>query len=292
MNAMENGSEYGAWGSNVSTSSGDSTKRNAGMSLLGAVGSVGSAVGLTKRPARRGGKRPSIDNMEAMIRERPPFSSALHGQSSSKKLSPRSVAIPYSRVRKERFYDWPPDPTVSRATPLQVVGPRPVDPTNVLRQPEKIQEEQEEPLQVGRDEEDSIESFDEQMDRHFGDVEEFDFNAPSSDDGHEPAYEPVHHKAPPEPAYQPYDTRTAYEETPAYESAIDNQPLAMPIPKPSPPRHQTIDQQLRQRRFVEAEQEYDDTYKYDDDAYKAPAQDAYAVDNDAYMAEYESMGYG
>lgn len=31
---------------------------------------------------------------------------------------PRDVAVPYFRFRKERFYDWPPDPTVSRATPL------------------------------------------------------------------------------------------------------------------------------------------------------------------------------
>mmetsp|Transcript_32962 Transcript_32962/g.36741 ORF Transcript_32962/g.36741 Transcript_32962/m.36741 type:complete len:1024 (+) Transcript_32962:145-3216(+) len=31
---------------------------------------------------------------------------------------PRDVAIPYFRFRKDRFYDWPPDPTVSRATPM------------------------------------------------------------------------------------------------------------------------------------------------------------------------------
>jgi hypothetical protein len=31
---------------------------------------------------------------------------------------PRDVAVPYFRFRKERFFDWPPDPTVSRATPL------------------------------------------------------------------------------------------------------------------------------------------------------------------------------
>ena len=50
---------------------------------------------------------------------RPAFCSALHGQATSNtKLQPRAVAIPYSRFRKERFYDWPPDPTVSRATPI------------------------------------------------------------------------------------------------------------------------------------------------------------------------------
>lgn len=31
---------------------------------------------------------------------------------------PRDVAVPYFRFRKDRFYDWPPDPTVSRATPM------------------------------------------------------------------------------------------------------------------------------------------------------------------------------
>jgi hypothetical protein len=55
--------------------------------------------------------------------ERPAFESALHGQSSSsRKLQPRSVVIPYSRLKKERFYDWPPDPTVSRATPIQTLA--------------------------------------------------------------------------------------------------------------------------------------------------------------------------
>jgi hypothetical protein len=50
---------------------------------------------------------------------RPAFYSGLHGQAtSSTKLQPRAVAIPYSRFKKERFYDWPPDPTVSRATPI------------------------------------------------------------------------------------------------------------------------------------------------------------------------------
>jgi hypothetical protein len=74
--------------------------------------------------ARRGARRPgsslelSTPDEEGEL-ERPAFQSALHGQSSSsKKLQPRAVAIPYSRLKKERFYDWPPDPTVSRATPI------------------------------------------------------------------------------------------------------------------------------------------------------------------------------
>lgn len=39
-------------------------------------------------------------------------------QKLKKNVPPRGVIIPYSRLRKERFYDWPPDPSVSRATPL------------------------------------------------------------------------------------------------------------------------------------------------------------------------------
>jgi len=53
--------------------------------------------------------------------ERPAFSSMIHGSSSSsKKIEPRAVAIPYSRLKKDRFFDWPPDPTVSRATPMDI----------------------------------------------------------------------------------------------------------------------------------------------------------------------------
>ena len=56
---------------------------------------------------------------DCVTTSRPAFFSGLHGQTASNtKLQPRAVAIPYSRFRKERFYDWPPDPTVSRATPI------------------------------------------------------------------------------------------------------------------------------------------------------------------------------
>ena len=41
-----------------------------------------------------------------------------HNSRTSKKTRPREVAVPYSKLRKDRFFDWPPDPTVSRATPL------------------------------------------------------------------------------------------------------------------------------------------------------------------------------
>merc|ERR1712232_199190 len=40
---------------------------------------------------------------------------------------PRDVAIPYFRFRKDRFYDWPPDPTVSRATPMSTGSRNPYD---------------------------------------------------------------------------------------------------------------------------------------------------------------------
>jgi hypothetical protein len=41
-----------------------------------------------------------------------------HAKPSKRAQVPRDVAIPYFRFRKDRFYDWPPDPTVSRATPM------------------------------------------------------------------------------------------------------------------------------------------------------------------------------
>jgi len=53
------------------------------------------------------------DNVE----QRPAFSTG-HNSRLSKKIRPREVAVPYSKLRKDRFYDWPPDPTVSRATPV------------------------------------------------------------------------------------------------------------------------------------------------------------------------------
>jgi hypothetical protein len=55
-----------------------------------------------------------VDNVEA----RPAFSTQ-HNSSRKKGLRPREVAVPYSKLRKDRFFDWPPDPTVSRATPIE-----------------------------------------------------------------------------------------------------------------------------------------------------------------------------
>lgn len=45
-----------------------------------------------------------------------------HSRPTRRTQVPRDVAVPYFRFRKERFYDWPPDPTVSRATPLMAQG--------------------------------------------------------------------------------------------------------------------------------------------------------------------------
>ena len=45
-----------------------------------------------------------------------------HARPSRRNQIPRDVAIPYFRFRKDRFYDWPPDPTVSRATPIFASG--------------------------------------------------------------------------------------------------------------------------------------------------------------------------
>jgi len=41
-----------------------------------------------------------------------------HSVPTKRTAVPRDVAVPYFRFRKDRFYDWPPDPTVSRATPI------------------------------------------------------------------------------------------------------------------------------------------------------------------------------
>lgn len=41
-----------------------------------------------------------------------------HTRPTRRTAVPRDVAVPYFRFRKDRFYYWPPDPTVSRATPL------------------------------------------------------------------------------------------------------------------------------------------------------------------------------
>jgi hypothetical protein len=50
--------------------------------------------------------------------DRPAFRPEHHVSTTSSRMKARAVVIPYSRLKKDRFFDWPPDPTVSRATPM------------------------------------------------------------------------------------------------------------------------------------------------------------------------------
>jgi len=76
--------------------------------------------------SRWGRSRKKSEDMDEELTEaelyqspRPAFSANARGTKRSQ--IPRDVAVPYFRFRKDRFYDWPPDPTVSRATPLHTV---------------------------------------------------------------------------------------------------------------------------------------------------------------------------
>jgi hypothetical protein len=61
-----------------------------------------------------------INEAELYQSPRPAFCANARG--TKRTQVPRDVAVPYFRFRKDRFYDWPPDPTVSRATPLLVTA--------------------------------------------------------------------------------------------------------------------------------------------------------------------------
>jgi len=61
-----------------------------------------------------------INEAELFQSPRPAFCANARG--TKRTQVPRDVAVPYFRFRKDRFYDWPPDPTVSRATPLLVTA--------------------------------------------------------------------------------------------------------------------------------------------------------------------------
>ena len=76
--------------------------------------------GLFGRMKNRGKSQIPAESTDLfMTQDRPPFSSAFSSSTNNRKLRPRSVVVPYSKLRKDRFYFWPPDPTVSRATPLE-----------------------------------------------------------------------------------------------------------------------------------------------------------------------------
>ena len=54
---------------------------------------------------------------------RPAFTGATRNSKASKvPLEPREVVVPYTRIRTERFYYWPPDPALSRATPVALLN--------------------------------------------------------------------------------------------------------------------------------------------------------------------------
>jgi hypothetical protein len=57
-----------------------------------------------------------VNEAELYHSPRPAFYA--HTRPTRRTQVPRDVAVPYFRFKKDRFYDWPPDPTVSRATPL------------------------------------------------------------------------------------------------------------------------------------------------------------------------------
>ena len=55
---------------------------------------------------------------EAELYQSPRPAFYAHSKPTKRSQIPRDVAVPYFRFRKDRFFDWPPDPTVSRATPM------------------------------------------------------------------------------------------------------------------------------------------------------------------------------
>lgn len=61
-----------------------------------------------------------VNEAELYHSPRPAFYA--HTRPTRRTQVPRDVAVPYFRFRKDRFFDWPPDPTVSRATPLLAPG--------------------------------------------------------------------------------------------------------------------------------------------------------------------------
>jgi hypothetical protein len=61
-------------------------------------------------------KEEEVNEADLYHSPRPAFYA--HTRPTRRTQVPRDVAVPYFRFRKDRFYDWPPDPTVSRATPL------------------------------------------------------------------------------------------------------------------------------------------------------------------------------
>lgn len=72
----------------------------------------------TQRRQERAGRGGGL--FDQFTSEKPEASRpAFVGINKSKRYaSPREVVVPYSQFRIDRFYDWPPDPTLARATPV------------------------------------------------------------------------------------------------------------------------------------------------------------------------------
>lgn len=87
-----------------------------------AAASASEGKGKTKRMWGRGRKNKDepeeeeVNEAELYHSPRPAFYA--HTRPTRRTQVPRDVAVPYFRFKKDRFFDWPPDPTVSRATPL------------------------------------------------------------------------------------------------------------------------------------------------------------------------------
>jgi hypothetical protein len=69
-----------------------------------------------KKEEEDGLREAELKEAELYQSPRPAFYA--HTKPTRKNQIPRDVAVPYFRFRKDRFFDWPPDPTVSRATPM------------------------------------------------------------------------------------------------------------------------------------------------------------------------------
>lgn len=94
---------------NLSTYSGLSSRNRVAWGMAGFGGQY------SKKPSRTQHQACCVDGADCQP-FRPDHHHAQSGQ--SKQKNPRSVAIPYTPFKKSRFFDWPPDPTVSRATPM------------------------------------------------------------------------------------------------------------------------------------------------------------------------------
>jgi hypothetical protein len=77
----------------------------------------------TMKEKRRLKKQESLKASEPEpLPPRPAFRAVSYFKPSKIPLESREVVVPYTRVRTERFYDWPPDPSVSRASPVFLAG--------------------------------------------------------------------------------------------------------------------------------------------------------------------------